>query len=265
MFLTIVTNVFNDIIVAVAVSIGYIRKGQFKFQINTLILILVALLFAFIGVYILMITALGSIYGWVIPAVIICLGASFIRSGYTSIERLKSIVRNIYIKFVKDDLKKVELLKENRKLNNDEDVEIDEVNEVIPYKSRLFYIIAIIFGLFLGINSGLFGANSGMIIVLALIILYGYPIKKSIGTALILSILVNIFTFTIYQIYGITLKGTYYFNLEISFCLAIGSIITGFLFSTYIQHLSAKKMGKAMGIVMVSLGSIALCFNILVH
>ena len=109
-------------------------------------------------------------------------------------------------------------------------------------------------------NSGLFGANSGMIIVLALIILYGYPIKKSIGTALILSIIISILTFTLYQIFGFLVKGTYYFNLEISVFLACGSIITGLLASTYIQRLSAKTMGRAMGIVMVILGIIALTF-----
>ncbi len=259
-FLAISVNLLNDLIAAVAVSMGYIRKGEYKLQVNTLIVIILALVFACIGVYILMVTPLESIYGWFIPAFIICLGLVFIKSGYASTERLKTILRNIYNRFLKSNEEEATLIDIDRNNNDDEIAKNNEIQEVIPYGSKLFYIIAIVFGFFLGMNSGLFGANSGMIIVLALIILYGYPIKKSIGTALILSIIVSMLTFTLYQIFGILVKGTYYFNLEISVFLACGSIITGLLASTYIQRLSAKTMGRAMGIVMVILGTIALTF-----
>ena len=258
-FLTIVINVLNDLIAATSVSIGYIRKRQYKFQINIFIVIILAIIFVCIGVFILMATPLESIYGWFIPAFIICLGLFFIKSGYASTERLKVILRNIYNRFLKGNEEEAPI-DLDRKNNDEESVRNNEIQEVIPYGSKLFYIIAVVFGFFLGMNSGLFGANSGMIIVLALIILYGYPIKKSIGTALILSIIVSMLTFTLYQIFGIIVKGTYYFNLEISVFLACGSIITGILASTYIQRLSAKTMGRAMGIVMVSLGTLALTF-----
>jgi len=258
-FLTIVINVLNDLIAATSVSIGYIRKREYKFQINIFILIILAIIFVCIGVYILMATPLESIYGWFIPAFIICLGIFFIKSGYASTERLKVILRKIYNRFLKSDEKET-LIELDRKNNDEEIAKNNEIQEVIPSGSKLFYIIAVVFGFFLGMNSGMFGANSGMIIVLALIILYGYPIKKSIGTALILSIIVSMLTFTLYQIFGILVKGTYYFNLEISVFLACGSIITGFLASTYIQRLSAKAMGRTMGIVMVTLGIISLTF-----
>jgi len=258
-FLAIVINVLNDLIAATSVSIGYIRKREYKFQINIFILIILAIIFVCIGVYVLMATPLESIYGWFIPAFIICLGLFFIKSGYASTERLKVILRNIYNRFLKSN--EEEALKDlDRKKEVEESAKNNEKQEVIPYGSKLFYIIAVVFGFFLGMNSGLFGANSGMIIVLALIILYGYPIKKSIGTALILSIIVSMLTFTLYQIFGFLVKGTYYFNLEISVFLACGSIITGILASTYIQRLSAKTMGRAMGIVMVILGTLALTF-----
>ena len=258
-FLTIVINVLNDLIAATSVSIGYIRKKEYKFQINIFIVIILAIVFVCIGVYLLMVTPLESIYGWFIPAFIICLGLFFIKSGYASTERLKVILRNIYNRFLKSNEEKT-LNDLDRKKIMEKSAKNNEIQEVIPYGSKLFYIIAVVFGFFLGMNSGLFGANSGMIIVLALIILYGYPIKKSIGTALILSIIVSILTFTLYQFFGFLVKGTYYFNLEISFFLACGSIITGLLASTYIQRLSAKTMGRAMGIVMVILGTIALTF-----
>ncbi len=259
-FLAISVNLLNDLIAAVAVSIGYIRKEEYKLQVNILIVIILALVFACIGVYILMVTPLESIYGWFIPAFIICLGLIFIKSGYASTERLKTTLRNIYNRFLKNNEDESTLIDIDRKINDEKIAKNNEIQEVIPYGSKLFYIIAVVFGFFLGMNSGMFGANSGMIIVLALIILYGYPIKKSIGTALILSIIVSMLTFTLYQIFGILVKCTYYFNLEISVFLACGSIITGILASTYIQRLSAKTMGRAMGIVMVILGTLALTF-----
>ncbi|MFX1266824.1 MAG: sulfite exporter TauE/SafE family protein [Promethearchaeota archaeon] len=259
-FLAISVNLLNDLIAAVAVSIGYIRKGEYKLQANTLIVIILALIFTCIGVYILMVTPLQSIYGWFIPAFIICLGLVFIKSGYASTERLKTILRNIYNRFLRGKDKETNLIDIDRKNNDEEIAKNNEIQEVIPYGSKLFYIIAVVFGFFLGINSGMFGANSGMIIVLALIILYGYPIKKSIGTALILSIIISILTLTLYQVFGTLIKGTNYFNLEITVFLASGSVITGFLTSTYIQRLSAKTMGRAMGIVMVILGLTALIF-----
>ncbi|MFX0181279.1 MAG: sulfite exporter TauE/SafE family protein [Candidatus Hodarchaeota archaeon] len=259
-FLAISVNLLNDLIAAVAVSIGYIRKGEYKLQVNTLIVIIIALIFACIGVYVLMITPLESIYGWFIPAFIICLGLVFIKSGYTSTERLKIILRNIYNRFLNSDNLEPTKIDIDRKNNDEEIVKNNEIQEVIPYGSKLFYIIAVVFGFFLGINSGMFGANSGMIIVLALIILFGYPIKKSIGTALILSIIVSILTFTLYQVFGALIKGTNYFDLEITLFLACGSAMTGFLTSIYIQRLSAKTMGRVMGIVMVILGTTALTF-----
>jgi len=255
-FLTIAVNILNDLVTALAVSVGYIRKNEYKFQKKIFLLILIALTFAFIGIFILMTTPIGNIYGWFIPLFIIFLGLIFLKSGFATTERLKTTVKNIYKKFLKIDYDKLQQ-------KNQLDIERTEIEEVIPPSSKLYYIIAIIFGFILGINSGMFGANSGLILVLALIILYGYPIKKSIGTALILSVIVNIFTFSLYQIFGISLKGTCYINLEITLFLGIGSIITGFITSTYIQRLSAKKMGRAMGIVMMSLGCIAIIFYLI--
>ena len=262
-FLTIAVNILNDLVTALAVSVGYVRKNEYKFQKNIFLLILIALVFGFIGILILMTTPIGNIYGWFIPLFIIFLGLIFLKSGYATTERLKRTVKNIYKKFLKIDVEKIDVEKSEQNVYSQLDIERTKIEEVIPPSSKFYYIIAIIFGFILGINSGMFGANSGLIIVLALIILYGYPIKKSIGTALILSVIVNIFTFSLYQIFGILLKETYYINLEITLFLGISSIITGFITSTYIQHLSAKKMGRAMGIVMMTLGCIAFIFYLI--
>ncbi len=106
----------------------------------------------------------------------------------------------------------------------------------------------------------MFGANSGLIIALVLIILYGYPLKKSVGTALILSIFMCIFTFSFYQVLGFIFEGQLYFDWEMVIYLGLGSFFTGLIVSNYVQKLSAKMMGRGMGITMILLGLISLIF-----
>jgi len=153
-----------------------------------------------------------------------------------------------------------ELAEFNKKFDDQLISEADSIQGFISRGSRMYYILAIGFGLFVGVNSGLFGASSGLIFVLALVIIYGYPLKKGVGTALILSMIISFSTFIFYQIFGLTIKGELFFSFELSLYLAIGSIITGIIASTYIQKLSAKTMGRLVGLVIFVLGSLSLTF-----
>lgn len=259
-FLAIAINLLNDLITSVFVSIGYIRKGELEIRKDTFIIIIVAIFISLLGVFILLITPIGNIYGWFIPLFIAILGFIFLYRGFPTTETLKKTANKLSLKFQKksiinEDIKEKEIESDFISSNDRQNIQ-----GFIPFGSRLFYILAFIFGIFIGINSGLFGANSGFIIVLALVIIYGYPIKKGVGTALILSIVICLSTFIIYQVFGILIKGQFFFNLEISIYLAIGSIITGITASLYVQKLSAKTMGRGVGIVIFALGIISLIF-----
>ena len=153
-----------------------------------------------------------------------------------------------------------ELIEIDKKINEQLVSEADSIQGFISRGSRMYFILAIGFGLFIGVNSGLFGASSGLVFVLALVIIYGYPLKKGVGTALILSMIISFCTFIFYQTFGLTIKGEFYFDFEISLYLAIGSVITGAIASTYIQKLSAKTMGRVVGLVIFVLGSLSLTF-----
>ena len=142
-------------------------------------------------------------------------------------------------------------------------IEDEEIKGFIKPYSKLFYTLAIILGILVGINSGMFGASSGLIITIVLIILYGYPIKKSVGTALLLSIFMCAFTFILYQILGFSIRGQFYYNGEYTLYLGIGSFFTGLIVSNYVQKLSAKAMGRGMGMTMIILGIISLTFYFL--
>ena len=259
-FLSIAINLLNDLITSAAVSIGYLRKNQYKIRVDTFIIMIIGVFISFFGVFTLMTTPLGSVFGWFIPIFTIILGLTFLKRGFPTYESVKKMARNWTRKTLKRGKSENELTELNKKIDEQLASETDTIQGFIKSGSRLFYLIAIIFGLFVGLNSGLFGGSSGLIFVLALVILYGYPLKKGVGTALILSIIISLCTFSFYQIFGIIIKGRFFFNFELSFYLAIGSIISGIIASTYIQKLSAKIMGRAVGLVISVLGTLSLAF-----
>lgn len=259
-FLAIAINLLNDLITSTIVSIGYVRKKQFQLRLDIFIIIIIGIVTTFFCVFILMTTPLGSIYGWFIPIFIMFLGFLFLKRGFPTSESVKKMALNITRKAMKKAKNEEELAEINKKINEQLVSESDSIQGFISRGSRLYIILAIGFGLFVGVNSGLFGASSGLVFVLALVIIYGYPLKKGVGTALILSMIISFCTFVFYQIFGLTIKGYIYFNLELSFYLAIGSITTGIIASTYIQKLSAKIMGRVVGLVIFVLGSLSLTF-----
>jgi uncharacterized membrane protein YfcA len=255
-FLAIAVSVLNDLIAAIPVGFNYIRKKQFYFRHDVIILLIIALITAFFGILILLTTPLGAIFGWAIPAFIILLGLSIVRKGFPTNITIQKTVNNIINRFLKNKNKMVEEF-------DQENIEDDEIKGFISPYSKLFYILAIILGILVGINSGMFGASSGLIITVVLIILYGYPIKKSVGTALFLSILMCAFTFILYQILGFSIRGQFYYNGEYTLYLGVGSFLTGLIVSNYVQKLSAKAMGRGMGATMIILGIISLTFYFL--
>ena len=261
-FLAIAINLLNDLITSATVSIGYLRKKQFKIRLDIFLIIIIGIVTTFFGVFILMTTPLGSIYGWFIPIFIMFLGVLFLKRGFPTYESVKKMAQNWARKTVKKTKSEEELAEFNKKIDEQLTAKTDTIKGFISRGSRMYYILAIGFGIFVGINSGLFGASSGLVFVLALVIIYGYPLKKGVGTALILSMIIGLCTFSFYQIFGITIKGRFFFNFELSFYLAIGSITSGIIASTYIQKLSAKTMGRAVGVVIFVLGALALVFTL---
>lgn len=258
--LAIAINLLNDVITSAAVSIGYLRKKKFAIRIDILIVIVVAIMTSFLGVYVLMTTALGSIFGWFIPAFIMVLGLLFLKRGFPTHESVKKMIQNLARKTVKTEKDEKGISELNKKVEEQLITETNFIEGFISRGSRMFYILALGFGVLIGLNSGLFGASSGLIFVLVLVILYGYPLKKGVGTALILSIVIGSCTFLFYQILGLTIKGQLFLNFELSLYLALGSIISGIIMSTYVQKLSAKTMGRAVGFIIFILASLSLVF-----
>ncbi|MFX1418441.1 MAG: sulfite exporter TauE/SafE family protein [Promethearchaeota archaeon] len=261
--LAIAVNVINDLIATISVLINYVRKKQYYLTKNILLLVIISLIASFLGVLILMTTRLSNIFGWFLPVFIIFLGSTILSKGFPTSESLKNMVHKISQRLLKNKKDGLDISELPNELQNvEEKIVIDDENieSIIRPYSKLFFLLAFILGIAVGLNSGMFGANSGLIITIVLIILYGYPLKKSVGTALILSIVMCVFTFSTYQVLGYVIKGQLYFNLEFILYLGVGSFFTGFIVSNYVQKLSAKTMGRGMGATMILLGLISLIF-----
>jgi uncharacterized membrane protein YfcA len=250
-FLAISVNLLNDFITSLVASIKYVRNREYRIRLDIFLIIFIAIIVSFFSVLILLSTALNTIFGWFIPAFIICLGLFFIKQGFPTSESLKKLTERIKNKAgAKSQIE----IPENKSKENFK-------SEIMPAEqrySKIFILLALFFGAFIGINSGLFGAASGLIFVIALVIIYGYPLKKSVGTALILSMIICFSTFILYLTLGLWIKKQIFFNLQISLFLAIGSITTAIITSTYAQKISTKIMGKAIGFIIVILGASAL-------
>jgi len=258
--LAISVNVLNDFIAATSVAINYVRKKQYYLNKNIIILIVISLISSFFGVLILMSTRLSTIFGWFLPAFIIFLGTTILSKGFPTSETLKEMVHKISQRYLKNRRKNLDFENLEEAPVNRLNTEDEQLESVIKPNSKLFFLLALVLGIIVGLNSGMFGANSGFIITLVLIILYGYPLKKSVGTALILSIIMCIFTFSTYQILGYMVKDQLFFNWEFVLYLGIGSFIMGLITSNFVQKISAKAMGRGMGATMILLGLISLVF-----
>ena len=258
--LAIAVNVINDFIAATSVAINYVRKKQYYLNKNIVILIVVSLVASFFGVLLVISTPLSIIFGWFLPVFIIILGSTILSKGFPTSETLKEMVHKISRRFLNNKKENVNLENFEKMPEHRLNAEEEQLESVIRPYSKLFFLLTLVLGIIIGLNSGMFGANSGFIITLVLIILYGYPLKKSVGTALILSIIMCIFTFSIYQILGFVVKGQFFFNWELIFYLGISSFFTGIIISNFVQKLSAKAMGRGMGVTMIFLGLISLIF-----
>ncbi len=255
--LAIAANLLNDLIAAAVVSINYVRQKNYLIKKDNYALIAISILTSVGCVYILLKTGLSNSYGIILPLVFIVIGIGIMRKGFPTAESIKRTVHRLTERFLKTkksekEIKEIELKMDAQLIEGDNIIE-----GVIPRNSKMFFVSLIIVGVLLGGNSGLFGAGGGFIVAV-LLLFYGYPLKKAVGTGLLITVLICASTFIIYQVLGFAIKERFFFDWAITFYLAIGSIIAGIIASKYVQKLSAKSMGMGMGLIMVVLGTFTL-------
>ncbi|MEQ8222537.1 MAG: TSUP family transporter [Candidatus Eremiobacterota bacterium] len=109
-------------------------------------------------------------------------------------------------------------------------------------------LLYIILGLFAGFGSGLIGIGGGVIIVPALVFLFGLSQHKAQGTTLALLV----------PPIGILAAWTYfkqgYVDIKIAICICIGFLLGGLLGAKLATSLSNNTLEKVFGIALILLG-----------
>lgn len=115
-------------------------------------------------------------------------------------------------------------------------------------------LTAVALGLGIGVISGLFGAGGGVMVLMVLVFVLGYPLHLAIGT----STLIMAFT---------AASGAlgYAWNQNLSLLAALvagaGTIIGGRIAATLANKAAEKDLGKAAGLIFSVLGVIMLCLH----
>ncbi len=255
--LAIAISLLNDLIGALTVSGNYIKNKNYIFRKNIFLFLGVAISISVLGVYILMVTNISNTFGWLVPIITIIIGLGIAMRGFPTSESLKKMVHSFKKKLNKS--KKAE--DESEKLEEEMDellVSGDEIKPLMDPTSKSFYSLILIFGAFVGLLCGIFGISGGANVVFVLVLLFGYPIKKGVGTAILLSLFLIVFTFTSFQLLAFSIKGQFYFNLEMTLYLGISTFITGLIASVYVQKISPKLMGQFVGVMMIAVSTVTL-------
>lgn len=110
-------------------------------------------------------------------------------------------------------------------------------------------IVSFFLGILIGINSGLFGAGGGILIMFVLIFVMDYPIHKAVGTSTIIMAITALSALTGYWRTGNV-------DLAASILITFGTIIAGVLGAKLANVISEDNLAKIVGVIFTSLGII---------
>ncbi len=120
--------------------------------------------------------------------------------------------------------------------------------------TKLFLILLALQGVFVGIITGIVGVGGGFLIVPALVLLAKTPMKKAIGTSLLL---ISLNSLTGFLGYMDQIEVPWAFLLKFSSCSVLGI----FIGSYFVQYVSQKTLKKAFAIFLILMGFFILYKN----
>lgn len=255
--LAIAVSLLNDFFAAITASRKYIQHKNVVLNRSLFMFLIVALTFSLFGSIILIFTDVRNSFNWLVPSVTLVIGIFIAVRGFPTSESLKKMVHKITEKRLKDDKSEDEI----RELEEEMDEQLEsgkEINPLFDPSSKIFYVLTVVAGIIIGLLCGLFGISGGANLVFVLVLIFGYPIKKAVGSAIISSISLIIITFSSLQILSFIALGHLYFDLAISFYLGISTVITGLIASKYVQKIPGKILGQIVGIMMIMVSTVTL-------
>jgi len=108
-------------------------------------------------------------------------------------------------------------------------------------------ITAIFLGFLVGILSGMLGAGGGIMILLILVFVLGFPLQKGLGTAIFIMAITSLSGTLGYSVHReiYLLDGT---------IISLGAIIAGVLGAIFANKISEERLNKIVGGIFLSLG-----------
>ncbi|MAF90573.1 MAG: sulfite exporter TauE/SafE family protein [Bdellovibrionota bacterium] len=123
----------------------------------------------------------------------------------------------------------------------------DEENSEKLEVKELNYLLIVAEGIFVGIITGLVGVGGGFLIVPALVLMTGLPMKRAVGTSLLI---ISLKSFAGFIGYIGLVEIPWDFLLKFTIASAIGIFIGTYL----VQFLSQKKLKKAFAVFLIFMG-----------
>jgi hypothetical protein len=124
----------------------------------------------------------------------------------------------------------------------------DRFYKYVRFESRTRQIaVSIFLGLLIGLNSGIFGAGGGVLIMLVLMFILDYPIHSAIGTSTIIMAITAASATTGYMARG---------NVDVtaSLIVAAGTVIGGLSGARFANYVSERTLSKLVGGIFMILG-----------
>lgn len=122
----------------------------------------------------------------------------------------------------------------------------------INFKHQCTEILtAILIGIIIGIISGIFGAGGGVMILLALVVILGYPMHMAVGTSTLIMAITALSSDLGYFAHN-------HINFLYGILLSIGAVIGGILGSKYANKINDQKLAIFLDIFFIIIGVIML-------
>lgn len=112
-------------------------------------------------------------------------------------------------------------------------------------------LVSIIIGIGIGIISGIFGAGGGVMILLTLVIILGYPMHLAVGTSTLIMAITALSSDIGYFSHG-------HIDFLFGSLLALGAVIGGIIGSKYANKINDKVLSKFLNIFFIIIGVIML-------
>ncbi|MFX1474635.1 MAG: sulfite exporter TauE/SafE family protein [Promethearchaeota archaeon] len=128
--------------------------------------------------------------------------------------------------------------------------------EVRIESRRRRLVITGVLGFIVGLLAGLLGLGGGGIVLLILLVVYGLPVQKAVGTSLFIMAITTLSGSAVFALQG-------NIDLFLGLIIGVGAIVSGVLCSRVANRVDERIAGTIMGVAFVILGLLMIILSFL--